>query len=79
MMAAIKRMRWAHPFGVRAYRKVPIGPQSEELEERVNSRCFSRIGHGPQSADHLQIFFASQVGKEVGFLGDIAEAFSIRD
>ena len=52
-------------------------PEGEKLEERIDSGVLARFGYGAQRSDHVQVFLASEIRIEVGFLGDVAETFAV--
>src|SRR6266851_3488803 len=67
----------AHAFGIGAERDVAMGPEGEELEEGIDSGVLARFGHGAQRSDHVEIFLAGEIRIEIGFFGDVAEAFAV--
>ena len=73
----MRRMRLAHAFRVGAERDVAMRPEREEFEEGIDSGVLAGIGHAAQRSDHIEIFLAGEIGIEIGFLGDIAETFSV--
>src|SRR6267378_374248 len=58
---------------------MPMRPQREELQEGSYSCAFPGLRHRAQRSNHVQVFLARQKGIKIGFLGDVAEDFSIRD
>src|SRR6266478_1210612 len=69
----------AHALGIRSERNVAMRPQGEELEEGIDSGVRARSGHGAQRCDHVEIFLAGEIGIEIGFLGNVAEALAVGD
>jgi hypothetical protein len=54
-------------------------PEREKCQEGSYSCAFPRLRHRTQRSNHVQVFLARQKGIKIGFLGDVAEGFSIRD